>query len=202
MKKLFLTGLMAAAFLVACENSKHDSVQEAESQNEQKMKDSTTMSMALDQADEEFAVKLAAGGMEEIELGKLAEEKGMLKEVKEFGKHMVHQHTQLGDELMAVAKKKNITLPDSLSAEGKKDKEDLMKLKGREFDQKYMGAMVEGHKKVLAAVEKENADTKDPDMKAFTEKAILMIKEHLQMAEMTDSLAKAENKGGKKKMKM
>jgi len=198
MNKLFLTGLMAAAFLVACENKKPDSEHQAENQNEEKMKDSTTT--VMDKADEEFAVKLAGAGMEEIELGKLAEEKGQLKEVKEFGKHMVHQHTQVGEELKELAKRKNITLPDSLSADAKAKKEELMKLKGREFDQKYMAAMVDGHKMVLSEVEKEATDAKDADLKAFAEKTAPVIKEHLKMAETTDSLAKAENKGKKKMM--
>ncbi len=197
MKKIFLTGIMAAAFLVACETKKNDSEHAAESQNEEKMKDSV-ITPSITKDDEEFAVKIANAGMKEIELGKLAEEKGELKEVKEFGKHMVHQHTEMAAELKNVAQLKNITLPDSLSADAKSEKEELMKLKGREFDKKYMNAMVEGHKKVLSALEKEAADTQDPNLKAFAEKGIPIIKEHLQMAEMTDSLAKAENKGGKK----
>jgi len=191
MKNIFLTYIVAATFLVACETKQNDSVKEAENLNQEKIADSTTK---VSKEDEEFAVKFGAGGREEIALGKLAEEKGELKEVREFGKHMAHQHKQICEELKELAAKKNISLPDSLSPEGKSAKEELEKLHGRKFDVAYMNAMVEGHKKVLASMEKENADTKDPDIKAFTEKTIPIIKEHLQMAETTDSLAKADDK--------
>jgi len=198
MKKLFLTGLMAVIFLAACENKKNDSVSEAEKANEQKMKDSTTMAMMLDKADEEFVVKAAAGGMEEVELGKLANEKGQLKEVKEFGEHMVKQHSMANEELKALAMKKKITIPDSLDMDAKKTKEELMKLKGREFDKKYMNGMVDDHKKDISEFENAANNAKDPEIKAFAEKALPMLREHLQMAQIADSLAKAENKGKKK----
>jgi len=198
MKNIFLTFIIAAGFLVGCETKQNDSVKEAENVNQEKIADSTT---TVSKEDEEFAVKFEAGGIEEIELGKLAEEKAELKEVREFGKHMAHQHMKICEKLRELATMKNITLPDSLSPEGKSAKEELEKLHGKKFDEAYMTAMVEGHKKALACIEKEDGYTNDPDMKAFTEKTIPIIKEHLQMAETTDSLAKVERKGDKKMMK-
>ena len=53
-----------------------------------------------------FASNAATGGMAEVELGKLAVEKGADPAVKEFGQRMIADHTRANTELKAVAAKK------------------------------------------------------------------------------------------------
>jgi len=189
MKKLSLIGILSAVLLVACQTQKNDNEGDVENQNEIKVEDKNGV---ISKEDEDFAINLAVEGMEEVELGKLAERKGESEQVREFGKHTAHKLRHVGHDLKRLSKKKYITLPDSLSLDNKSAKEELEKLHGKAFDEAYMNAMVEGHKKVLACMEKEDVDTKDPDIKAFTERTIPIIKEHLQMAEMTDSVARAQ----------
>jgi Domain of unknown function (DUF4142) len=45
-------------------------------------------------SDHEFAMKAASGGLAEVKLGHLAEERGMNPAVKEFGKRMVADHSK------------------------------------------------------------------------------------------------------------
>src|ERR1700704_5457665 len=61
--------------------------------------------------DATFVMKAAKGGMAEVELGKLAAEKGTSNEVKKFGQRMVDDHGKGGNELQTLAQSKNITLP-------------------------------------------------------------------------------------------
>ena len=69
----------------------------------------TTM---VDQSTKDFASDAATGGMMEVELGKLAEQKAASQQVKDFGKMMVDDHTKINDDLTTMASKKNIDLPD------------------------------------------------------------------------------------------
>ena len=54
-------------------------------------------------ADRSFAHDAAVSGMAEIELGKLAEQKGAATSIKDFGREMVSDHTKADDRLAAAA---------------------------------------------------------------------------------------------------
>ena len=61
--------------------------------------------------DAHFAKEAAQGGMAEVKLGQLAQEKGSNDSVKSFGKRMVDDHSRAGDKLKEVASRESITLP-------------------------------------------------------------------------------------------
>ncbi|MBI3653058.1 MAG: DUF4142 domain-containing protein [Acidobacteria bacterium] len=70
---------------------------------------------------------------------------------------------------------------------GQKMSEKLAKLSGADFDREYMKYMVEDHVKDVAMFEKEAKTGKDADIKAFAEKTLPTLKEHLQMARDTNA---------------
>src|ERR1700761_6747774 len=127
MKKLSSILMIALSGLMiqACNNTKKDSTASADSTNA--VKDTTTTGatgIAVDKDDAKFAVDAANGGATEIALSKVAADKTTNSKIKEFANMMVMDHSKAGDELKAVAKVKNITLPDSLSADSKKAVDD------------------------------------------------------------------------------
>ncbi|MEQ1473336.1 MAG: DUF4142 domain-containing protein, partial [Candidatus Acidiferrum sp.] len=61
--------------------------------------------------DSRFARGAAQGGMAEVKLGQLAQEKGTNDEVKSFGKRMVEDHSKAGDKLKEAASKEKVALP-------------------------------------------------------------------------------------------
>ena len=63
--------------------------------------------------DTAFATKAAQANLAEIELGKLAQQKAMRDEVKQFAQRMVADHGKKLDELKGLAASKNITLPSA-----------------------------------------------------------------------------------------
>src|SRR5579871_1860904 len=71
-------------------------------------------------ADESFAREAASGGMAEVKLGQLAQQKGTTPAVKQFGVRMETDHTMAGEKLKKVAAANNITLPSDMN---KKDRE-------------------------------------------------------------------------------
>ena len=54
-------------------------------------------------SDKHFVSEALKGGMAEIQMGRLAQEKGSSRDVKNFGRKMVQDHTKLGDQMKQVA---------------------------------------------------------------------------------------------------
>ncbi len=176
---LFLLALSAFTFQ-ACDNSSKskDSAERAEASNEAK-EDANANNVAEDDA--EFAVKAASGGMLEVELGKMAQEKGRSQRVKDFGAMMVKDHSKAGDELKTIAAAKNITLPTTPGEDHQKHIDELSKLSGAEFDKKYISLMVDDHEKDVKEFSEAAEDCKDAELKAFAAKTAPVVKEHLDM---------------------
>ena len=103
--------------------------------------------------DKDFVNDLAVAGMAEVELGRMASEKGASPDVKKFGKMMVDDHTAAGDKLKAIATQHNIAWPASLDDKHRDLRDKLAKLTGAEFDREYMSAMVDGHETVVDKLE-------------------------------------------------
>jgi len=84
-----------------------DSAQAAKDSNANKM-DSTgtgtttatpSIPPSVSKADQQFAVDAADAGMTEVQAGQMAQQKGMAKDVKEYGAMMVKDHTTAADKL-------------------------------------------------------------------------------------------------------
>ena len=82
----------------------------------------------------------------EVKLGELAGRNGSSSEVKEFGAHMVRDHTRLHKELGAAATSIGLTVPTDLSEDQKTEYTKLSKLSGKSFDKEYTDLMVKDQK--------------------------------------------------------
>ncbi len=149
--------------------------------------------------DKKFMKEAAEGGLAEVELGKLAEERASNQEVKDFGKQMVNDHSKANEQLKEVASKEGVTLPDNLSAKDKMLKQRLEKLSGPNFDRAYMENMVKDHKKDVAEFNRESTSGKDNAVKEFAAKTLHTLKEHLKKAESIEPNVKTASASGSTK---
>jgi putative membrane protein len=133
--------------------------------------------------DASWVMKVAKGGMAEVELGKLAAEKGTSDQVKKFGQRMADDHGKANDELKTLAQQKNITLPADMDAKDKALKDRLMKLSGAAFDRAYMREMVADHRKDIGEFKVESNSGKDAEIKAWAKKTLPTLEDHLKMAQ-------------------
>jgi putative membrane protein len=104
---------------------------------------------AVSAGDEDFVEAMTIAGMAEVELGKMAMERGASAEVKQFGDMMVKDHSKAGGELKQIAMRHSVPQPARLDAPHEELKTKLSNLKGAEFDREYMSAMVDGHEDVI-----------------------------------------------------
>ena len=133
--------------------------------------------------DEHFVHDAAAGGMMEVELGRLATERAASAEVKAFGQRMVTDHGKANQQLMQIASGKGITLPKALPAEMQRERDMFARLTGAEFDRMYMDHMVKDHKKDVAEFEKQAEKGTDPAVRTFAQETLPTLREHLTLAE-------------------
>ncbi|HWV66345.1 DUF4142 domain-containing protein [Chitinophaga sp.] len=145
----------------------------------------------VDEKSSAFAVEAANGGMMEVEMGKLAQEKAQNPRVKAFATMMVNDHSKANDELKALASQKGITLPAELSTETKKHIEDLGKKTGKDFDKDYMSMMVDDHDKDVSKFEKAPDNVTDQELKTWAANTLPTLKAHQDSAKaIKDALKK------------
>jgi len=187
MKKILLAGKLILGagliiiFLNSCKNEtkQEDPKEVAEDANEAKFD-----SIDSKEDDSEFLVDQAEVNLAEIEIGKLAQTKGVNPEVKKFGKMLVDDHTKAASEVSALAKTKNFTLPTSLTEEGQDEYKKLNEKSGADFDKKFADMMIDGHEKAIKKLEKASKDAKDPDVRTWASNNIAGLTAHLEHAKM------------------
>lgn len=181
-----------ALFCFSCNNSgSSDSTTAAKDSNSAKMDSSASgdstgkaaIPSTVSKADQDFAVNTANAGMTEIQAGQMAQQKGMAKDVKDYGAMMVKDHTEAADQLKAIAARKNITLPSTVSSDMQKNLDDLQGKSGKDFDKAYIDMMISDHKKVISAFEDESKNGSDADIRAFADNTLHTLRHHLDEAQ-------------------
>ena len=145
---------------------------------------------SVSKADQDFAVNTADAGMTEIQAGQMAQQRGMAKDVKEYGALMIKDHTAAADKLKAIAASKNLTLPATLSSDMQKNLDDLSKKDGKDFDKAYMDMMISDHKKVISSFEDESKNGSDADIRGFADSTLHVLRHHLDEAEKCRKMMK------------
>ncbi len=125
----------------------------------------------------------ASGGMVEIVLGRVAEERAASDGVRRFGTHMVDDHNKANEELKTIALAKGVPLPTGLTADQKAVVSQMKKRKGAGFDAAYLARMVDDHGHMVALFERAGSSAGDADVKAFAGRYLPTVRTHLQMAQ-------------------
>jgi len=179
---LFVLFVSLTLLMAACADSSNSNTH---SNTNSTLANSNANMAGLSSADRDFMTKAAIGGMEEVELGRMAAQKGASNDVKQFGQRMVDDHSRAGSELMSLASQKNVTLPTTLDQQHQDDVDRLTKLSGAAFDREYMTMMVKDHTEDVAEFERESASGSDTDVRAWAGRTVPTLRQHLQMAQET-----------------
>ena len=154
----------------------------------------------LSHSDTKFMQKAAGGGRAEVELGKLAQQKAMRGEVKEFATRMVEDHGKANGELEKIASANNVQLPNDVDKKTRKEMDKLSKLVGGDFDRAYMKHMVKDHEEDVEDFRKEAKSKQDSEAKAFAQNTLPVLEEHLTMAQKTYDITDAIKRSGKREV--
>jgi putative membrane protein len=198
MKKLSFVAIacMAAFSFQSCgdNNGSGDAVESANESNEVKQDSAqnseTQAAVPVSEEDSKFAVMAASGGMTEVQLGELAQQKASSQRVKDFGAMMVRDHSKANDELKSLAGMKNITLPPAPGEDHMDHIKDLSGKSGKQFDRDYMKMMVDDHQEDISEFEKCSNNAADADLKAFASKTLPILRMHLDSAKAINDALK------------
>lgn len=140
-----------------------------------------------------FVKDAAMMGMFEVKAGQLAAGNGTASQIKELGNMMVTEHTKANNELMELAKSKNIMTPADMGADYQKKYDELANKKAADFDKAYADLMVSSHRKAITKFEKASKKCEDADLKSWAAGKLPSLKHHLQMSE--DAQKAVKNNG-------
>lgn len=144
-----------------------------------------TKTSATMMSDTDFAKAAAQGGIAEVKLGELAEDKGTSKAVKDLGQRMVDDHTRADDNLKSAASRDNIYIPSQMNAKDQATYTHLSELSGTAFDRAYARDMVRDHEADIAVFRHEANDGKDSTIKSFAAQTLPTLEDHLKEARQT-----------------
>ena len=135
---------------------------------------------ASNSPDSDFYKLAAEGGISEVELGTLAEDKATSQDVKDFAAMMVKDHGAADDKLKTIADSKSIALPNGASIGDIAIKAKLNVLSGETFDKSYIKSQLKAHREAIALFRQEASSGQDPDAKAFAAATLPTLREHLK----------------------
>ncbi len=137
---------------------------------------------ALTTLDQKFVRNAAADGLLEIELGRLAQERGGGGEIRRFGERMVQDHGQINAELQRFAAARGVPWPGNLGHDRQALVAQMGRLTGAEFDRAYSKQALADHQRAVAAFDQQALTGRDAELKAWAGKVLPALREHLQTA--------------------
>ena len=131
----------------------------------------------MSDVDRQFMMMAAKDGMKEVHMGQMAAQQGQSDTVKKLGQMIAADHTKANQQLMAIAAKKGVK-PDTRHKMDKMSKRDMAN-----FDQAWIGMMVNDHQKDIAAYQRQAQQGADADLKAYAKKTLPVLQKHLKMVQ-------------------
>lgn len=137
---------------------------------------------AIDETSSTFLMKAANGGMAEVEITSIAQQKAVNQPIKDFAAMLYHDHSLLNDQVKSLAAQKNVTLPDTMSADKRSMVDDLKKQSGKNFDKAFIELMIKNHNAGIEMFGQAGNDAKDPDVSNLAKNAVPTLRAHLDSA--------------------
>ncbi len=128
----------------------------------------------------------------EVEVGKLAEQKGSTAGVRNFGKTLAHDHSAADRKVTALAREMDVQLSPPAKPSGDLEKkqnhdgavkEMLSNVSGNTFDRDFLEAMSKDHQEDIAKLTDVMNTTSDPKIKNLIAELLPKLKHHQEIAE-------------------
>jgi len=132
--------------------------------------------------DKLFAQLLSAGGLAEVEFGKIADGKAQSSSVKDFARRMVQDHSKTNEQLEKLAKQADIPLSGGLGPDEKAMKDELDRSSAGNFDLAYMQSQLIGHQKAIVLLQYEIGQGQNGELQRFAAESLPVVMGHLEMA--------------------
>jgi len=165
--------------------------------NQMQKQPSQTQSQAQPDKDSQKFIKAAIeGNLAEIDVGKLAQEKGQSPAVKQFADMLVKDHSEANVKAQEVAGQLKVEPPTGSSIMQKATYTKLKLLSGATFDSSFANTMVSDHESDIKEYQKE-AQKSDAAGK-YAKAALPTLQKHLQEAQKLQKELETKTSGNPK----
>jgi putative membrane protein len=134
----------------------------------------------LTAADHAFLIDAAQGNLAEVELGRLAEQRGASAQVRDFGRMMAQQHGQSNQDLTAIAQRLGVPMPAALAQSDQAAQLALQAASGQEFDRQYLEHQAAAHLERRSLLQFTSNYARNPELRAFAQKSMTGVERHLE----------------------
>lgn len=150
-------------------------------------------------SDRAFVMTAAEGGMKEVQMGQMALEKAQDPAVKSYAQKLVDDHTRANQELTSLMQSKGLDSPDKTAPTKQSNTSDMhmSSMNGTSFDRSWVHYMVQDHQKDVREFQQEAKRAQDPELKAWIEKTIPVLQDHLRQAQQLQSTMKGNSSNSK-----
>lgn len=137
----------------------------------------------LAEADRTFIQRALEGGMAEMAVTSHLREKGADGAVRETARKLHEDHERSNVELMRIAQARGATVPARPADAKRGEIEELRGLSGAELDRRALETLEATHKESIALYEDATRSAGDAELRAYAEKTLPALRQHLQMVE-------------------
>lgn len=132
---------------------------------------------------QDFVTQVVVSEMFEIELSKLAEQRGNEK-TKLFASQLLKDHKQTSAQLKALVRggAVKVSYPTALDSARQMQLDKLKTLDGPEFDKQFEAVQTALHEETISLFERYGSDGDHPDLKIFSYKHLPHLREHWRLA--------------------
>ncbi len=175
-----ITGIIAAVFLISGGMSVSYGQQSGTAGSQQ---NATPQQSNVSNTDKSFVDNALKGGMQEIALGKQAASKSTNPDVQNFANHLIQDHTKANEQLMQIAQKAGLQVPNEMGSQKEEKLNSFSKLNGTDFDRAFISYEVQDHKQDIKDFQNEAKEGSNPGIKDFASQTTQKLQHHLSMAE-------------------
>ncbi|WP_418262366.1 DUF4142 domain-containing protein [Flavobacterium faecale] len=176
--KIVLGSGLLLCTMNSCKNEpKREEIQEVVEDSNEEMLENDTIENDVEYLED--AVEISRF---EMALGKLALQKGLSKEVKDYGKLLVADNLKSMEEAKTLSSKITVTMPDG---NAEMDNENYIKLKsksGMDFDKMFVEIIVEEQERAMDKMTEISQKAKDTDLKLWASRQVIGLTTHFEQA--------------------
>ena len=143
----------------------------------------TSKTSTLSSGDRTFLLRAAADELFEFEMSRLAMERTTADDLKAYATKMVGTHTEVQQQLNALAQAKGLVLPNTLGMLRQRELDRLQALSGEEFDREYFQRVgLRAHRQNIKLFRDASRLARDPDVRSWASKMAPAHEQHLSDA--------------------
>lgn len=138
--------------------------------------------------DQEVVMELHHDNLNEIHMGKMAQQRGTARAVKDYGAQLVKDHQAADRKLLDYARgakmdPARLNAPYDAANHGGMQAPEVAQAKGAEFDAQFAAHMVAGHQATIDRAQAAQKMVKDPQLKALLTDMMPTLQAHLKTAQ-------------------